>query len=78
MAKLVLEVELKDEISENSLIVYNTKKQKWIVVPRALFLSKIRQDFKDLENKFLETQDKCDKLENDVKTMAKIIKEGLK
>jgi len=78
MAKLVLEVELKDEISENSLIVYNTKKQKWVVVPSALFLSKIRQDFKDLENKFLETQEKCDKLENDVKTMAKIIKEGLK
>lgn len=78
MAKLVLDVELREEINESSLITYNVRRKKWVVVPKALFLSKIRQDFKDLENKFLETQEKCEKLEEDIKTMARIIKEGLK
>ena len=77
MAKLVLEVNLRETLSENDLIVFDEKKQIWQVIPKALFLAGVRKEIKELRAEVKSLKAQCNEAVENVKTMARIIKEGL-
>lgn len=77
MAKLVLEVNLRETLSENDLIVFDEKKQIWQVIPKALFLAGVRKEIKELKEEVKSLKAQCNEAVENVKTMARIIKEGL-
>lgn len=77
MAKLVLEVNLRETLSENDLIVFDEKKQIWQVIPKALFLAGVRKEVKELKEEVKSLKAQCNEAVESVKAMARIIKEGL-
>lgn len=77
MAKLVLDVQLRNHLKESDLIVYDEKKECWQVIPKALFLNGIKKEFKELKKQVEDLQAKYDEVLNNVQTMARIMREGL-
>ena len=75
--KLVLEIKGDKIPKENDVLVFDEEKQCWKILSKNEFLKDIRKEFKDLKEEFKKTQKKCQETQDDVKQIAKIVKENV-
>lgn len=76
MSKLVLDVEINKELSENDVITYDNG--KWTVVSRDIFLRNINAKITELQRKNRELNEKIENISTNISTLANIIKETVK
>lgn len=76
MSKLVLDVEINKELSENDVITYDNG--KWTVVSRDIFLRNINAKITELQQKNRELNEKIENISTNISTLANIIKETVK
>lgn len=76
MSKLVLDVEINKELSENDVITYDNG--KWAVVSRDIFLRNINAKITELQRKNRELNEKIENISTNISTLANIIKETVK
>ena len=74
MASVVLNIQTRGILQENDLIVYDKKKKFWKVVQKGVFLEEIRKEIEDLSKKIDEFNEKVNKNEENIQTMAKILR----
>ena len=75
--KLVLEIKGDKIPKENDVLVFDEEKQCWKILSKNEFLQDIRKEFKGLKEEFKKTQKKCQETQDDVKQIAKIVKENV-
>lgn len=75
--KLVLEIKGDKIPKENDVLVFDEEKQCWKILSKNEFFKDIRKEFKVLKEEFKKTQKKCQETQDDVKQIAKIVKENV-
>lgn len=78
MAKLVLEVRCTDTPNHSDLIVYDKINACWVVVSRQKFLAKTEKEIGNLKLTVNSLKEEVKQAKEDIQTMAKIMKEGIK
>jgi len=74
MASVVLNIQTREILQENDLIVYDKKKRIWKVVQKGVFLEELRKEINDLSKKIDEFNEKVNENEKNIQTMAKILR----
>lgn len=78
MAKLVLEIKGAEQPNENDIIVYDKIHNAWKTVPKSLFLGKTNKEIENLKTTIGILRQEVNQAKEDIQTMAKIMKEGIK
>lgn len=74
---MVLEIKGDKIPKNNDVLVFDEVNDCWKIIPKNEFLKDILKEFKDVKQEFKKIQKKCVETQNDVKEMAKIMKEGI-
>lgn len=75
--KIVLEIRGNTPPKTNDLLVYDEVNEVWKICSKNDFLKEVYDKIKVLEKTCKNTQEKCKEAQQDVKKIAKIIKEGI-
>jgi len=75
--KIVLEVKGIENPKTDDILVYDKELGCWKILSKNEFFKDIRKEFKDLKEEFKKTQKKCQETQDDVKQIAKIVKENV-
>lgn len=75
--KIVLEVKGIENPKTDDILVYDKELGCWQISSKNDFLRDIRNEFKVLKEEFKKTQKKCQETQDDVKQIAKIVKENV-
>lgn len=78
MAKLVLEVRGADKPNQSDLIVYDKINACWVVSSKSKFLAKTEKEIENLKTTINKLREEVKQAKEDIQTMAKIMKEGIK
>ena len=78
MSKLVLEVGSTREPKQDDILVYNSVLKVWEYKSKADYLKSVHKDYLECQKEIKELKKICNQAMEDVKQMAKIMKEGIK
>lgn len=76
--KIVLEVKGNTPPKANDILVYDKTSEGWKICPKKAFLKEVYDSIKEVQKTCEITQKKCQEAQEDVKSIAKIIKDGIK
>ena len=75
--KVVLEIKGKTPPKTNDILVYDGASDSWQICSKKEFLKEVYGSIKELQKTCENTQKKCQETQEDVKSIAKIMKEGI-
>lgn len=76
--KVVLEIKGDRTPKQNDILVYDSVSEAFIFCSKYDFLKEVHKEIRDLRETCKETQNICAETKQDVQTIAKITKEGIK
>lgn len=76
--KIVLEIRGDTPPKANDMLVYDGVNNCWQICPKKEFLKEVYEEIKAVQKTCKITQEKCQEVQQDVKVIAKIVKDGIR